>query len=760
MVLIFLILSNWVTLQSDNSKDVLCNVLVNNYENTRLEFTIPGFYLDTVIIDNKNYSRVNMYGDVDYMMKGYPRLPRIARSVIIPDDKEMKLRIITEEIKRIDILPVMPSKGNIPRNISPSLVAYEFSNFYLSGDIFPAEVVTLSKPFIMRDFRGISVYVNPLRYDAKNEQLIILKKLVVEVYPEGISLSNIKERSGRRPISASVKNVYKEFFVNYKEEKLRYEMLEENVGRMLVICADPYVTEMDSLLVWKRRKGIQTDLYSLSEVGSDVASIRNFIRRQYNSLGVTFCLLVGDGDELPSPDGTVGLAVGKDADPLYAYTEGNDYYPDLFIGRFSSNGGDPINIRNQVMRSIEYERNPHGEDWYQRGLMIASDEADDYDTIMDKQRCEWLKDTLLYNVSPYFTYASIDSSYDPWGTRSIIANVIDSGVSMINYIGHGNMYGWGSGGGFSISNIANLANYSVLPHVISVGCQIGNFNYGTCFSEAALTAGTPENPTGFIVTLAPTISQTWIPPCIGQEGAVNLLAHYQANTAGGVYFNGLCYMIERCGGDTSHVGVEIAQTWHIFGDPSIQLRTDIPRNFRVNKFLNQFFDSLVCEINVYEEDYLNPVEDALVAFCNGEDSLITSGYTDESGNYQARINPSLYDNNECFYVTVTGFNYKPLMDSINIGDFIIPPDFYAFDVAKLINGGFLEIEYVVPQEMNVEFIIFDALGRRIISEESEVSSAGNFRKEFNLQTLSSGVYFLIMEAGDENLTPKKFILIR
>jgi hypothetical protein len=761
MVLIFLILSNWVTLQSSSSRNIQCDISGNNYENTRLEFAIPGFYLDTVIIDNKGYSRINMPGAVDYMTKGFPQLPRITKSIIIPDDRDVKLRIISEEVERINVLPVVPSKGNISREVSPSSVAYKFNDFYSSEDIFPSAVVTISEPFIIRDFRGISVYINPVRYDAGNQQLIVLKRLVVEVYSEGISLSDIKEKAKKRFVSPAVENLYKEFFVNYRREKLRYEMLEEDAGRMIVICADQYVSEMDSFLVWKRRKGIQTDLYSLSDVGNDTSSIRNFIKNQYDSLGITFCLLVGDGYELPTPDGTIGMAVGNSADHIYAYTDGEDFYPDIFIGRFSSAGGEAINIRNQVMRSINYEKNPQmGGDWYRRGLMVASDESDDYDSIMDKQRCEWLKDTLLYNISPYFTYTSIDSSYDPWGTRSIVTNAIDSGVSIINYIGHGYVNGWQSGGGLSINSIANLTNYGMLPHVISVGCRVGDFENYDCFSEAAMTAGTPENPTGFIVTLAPSINQTWVPPCIGQEGAVNLLAHYQANTAGGVYFNGLCYMIEQYGGDTVKYGVEIAQTWNIFGDPSLQLRTDIPRNLEIDKLVNQYFDSLVVEIDVYEEDLLTPVEDALVALCKVEDSLIASGYTDESGNYQCKLDPYDYDMDEYLYITVTGFNYKPRMDSINIGDFIIPPDFYAYDVSKLINGNFLEVKYIVPQEMNVEFIIFDALGRSVTSEESEASRGGSFTKVMDLQNLSSGVYFLMMEAGDEIMTPKKFILIR
>jgi len=675
MILILLTLSSWVSLQSNTEESIRCDVSGNGYENTRIEFTIPGFYLDTVTINGKSYSRVNIPGVTNYMKKGYPQLPRIAKSIIIPDEKEIKLRIVREEVERVKVPPVMPSKGNILRSVSPSSVPYAFSDFYYSTDVFPAEVASLSEPFIIRDFRGITVYVNPIRYDAQDGELVILRELIVEIYSEGFSLSNAKNRLVKRSISPSFENLYKDFFINYSERKLRYDMLGEDGGRMIIICADQYVTEMDSFLVWKRRKGIPTDLYSLSVVGSDTASIRNFIKEQYDGLGVTFCLLVGDGDELPPPVGNVGRAFGRDADPVYAYTDGDDHYPDLFIGRFSSNGGEADNIRNQVMRSIKYERNPEeGGDWYHRGLMVASDESDDEDSIMDKERCEWLKDTLIDNVSPYFTYTAIDSSYDPWGTASIISSAINSGVSVINYIGHGYVYGWQSGGGFSVSNIANLTNYSMLPHVISVGCRVGDFKGRNCFSEAALTAGTVEDPTGFIVTLGPTIDQTWVPPCVGQEGVVNLLAHYKANTAGGIYFNGLCYMIEQCGGDTSDDGVEIAQTWHIFGDPSIQFRTDIPRNFKVNKVLANFLDSLVCEVNVYEEDSITPVENAMVSFCSKECSLIASGYTNSAGSYKFTLDSNNFMQDEYVYLTVTDFNYKPYLDSTTLMSIVFSPE--------------------------------------------------------------------------------------
>jgi hypothetical protein len=193
-----------------------------------------------------------------------------------------------------------------------------------------------------------------------------------------------------------------------------------------------------------------------------------------------------------------------------------------------------------------------------------------------QQRCTWLADSLLL-----YYYTSVDSSYDPWGSSTTIKNRIEAGTSIINYIGHGSTTGWGNGGGFSISDINSLNNPWMLPFVLSVACVVGNFNGSDCYCEASVTAGTVSDPDGFLVHWGSTINQSWVPPCIGQEGAVNLLTHDRKNTAGGIMFNGACYMIEYYGATNSE-GIEMAQTWHIFGDASVQLRTDTPASMTVN----------------------------------------------------------------------------------------------------------------------------------------------------------------------------------
>ncbi|MEO0292636.1 MAG: C25 family cysteine peptidase [candidate division WOR-3 bacterium] len=748
MVLIILLIGKWLTLNGEFQH----SIIEDNSERIKVEVSFSGFFLDTIVINGKSYSKIIMPGAFNYLQKGYPSTPRIAKSFIVPTDKkEINFRIIDKDFINIKAPPIIPSKGNIYRSISPSSIPYYFSDFYSSKDTFPSSWVYLSKPFFMRDFKGITVYINPIRYNREKEEILALKKITIELYFEGeIEVSRFSEE---KIFLKTMENIYKNFFINFSEKKLRYKIIEEAPGRMIILTPQKYLSELDSFVTWKRRKGIPTEVYLLEEIGNDVSSIKNFIKKQYDSLGITFCLLVGDGDELPPPKGTIGLSENKDADPTYAYVKGNDYYPEFFVGRFSSNGGSNLNIRKQVMRSIKYERNPEeGADWYHKGLGIASNDYDPVDSILDKKRCNWLKDTLLYNIPPYFTYTSIDSSYDPWGTSSKIASVINSGVSIINYIGHGSVNGWASGGGFSISNINSLRNYWKLPHVISVACYTGDFNGKTCFSEAALTSGTIENPTGFIVILAPTIEQSWIPPCIGQEGAINLLAHYKANTAGGVYFNGLCYMIEQCG---DSIGGEIAETWHIFGDPSLQLRTDTPKKFKVT-FPDTIYLGLPDhDIKVYEENSLNPVRGALVSLYRKRDNLIKSTYTDSTG--KAIITFSQKDSisfTEKFYLTITHFNYKPYLDSV-WGSTPI----FSSKITSSITNGILEIEYRIQPWREIDFLIYDITGRNVIHKVEFDGSGESKTTKINLNNLPSGVYFLITKTNNTTLHSQKFILI-
>ena len=75
--------------------------------------------------------------------------------------------------------------------------------------------------------------------------------------------------------------------------------------------------------------------------------------------------------------------------------------------------------------------------------------------------------------------------YDGSGSVSTGVNIINNGVSIINYTGHGSISGWGNGAALSTSNVNSLTNNNLLPFVISVACNVGEFNStNECFAES------------------------------------------------------------------------------------------------------------------------------------------------------------------------------------------------------------------------------------------------------------------------------------
>jgi hypothetical protein len=400
-------------------------VLEDRGSSVTVEFELQGYTLDEVLVDGVRYTRVSLPGEVTYLEAGFPELPTISRNIAIPGDARMDYRIVEIEYESRMVETVLPSKGNLYRNVDPADIPYSFNVVYGEDGYWPAEEIELSEPFIIRDFRGLSIRFNPFQYNPVSGELRMVKRVVVEVYGVGPGKVNVLP-PGDRVINREFISIYDHLFLNSPMD--RYPVISEYAGRMVIICADSYMSNMSEFVSWKLQKGIETKIVTVSSIGNNQTAIKNYIQTEYNAGDLVWVLLVGDGNQVVPATGTVGAASGADADPVYAYTSGGDYYPDIFVCRFSSRG-NATNIDKQVSRSIYYEKTPQtGADWYHVGLGVASDQG----SPSDKVRCNWLRDSLLA-----FTYTSVDSSYDPWGTSSIIKSKIEGGTSIINYIGHG-----------------------------------------------------------------------------------------------------------------------------------------------------------------------------------------------------------------------------------------------------------------------------------------------------------------------------------
>lgn len=619
------------------------NILNEKGSSITLKFELGEYRINNIMVDGKEYSEITFNNGIPMLDEGFPDLPHISKSIIIPDDSKMDLRIIQMETETLIIPSVIPSKGNLKRNVNPDTIPYKFDKIYSKDKFFPDNFFEISKEFILRDFRGITLRIHPFRYNNSKKELLVLKEAIIEIYEEGKGGENVLKRRDYN-ITREFTEIYENFFLNYSNYRQKFPFLNETPGKMLIITADAYYDNFKDFVEWKMKKGIDVEICSVSTIGNTSANIKAKIQNKYNTEGVTWVLLVGEANLIATTSSTYD----ETCDPVYGYLAGSDNYPDAFISRFS--GSSETNIDKQILRTLSYERNPpmgSSWDWYHKGLLTASNEG----SPADSTRANWLKDTLLG-----YTYTEMTKVYEPWGTDAMITNALNNGRSILNHIGHGSTTGFGTNTAFffDITDVNNLDNVNMLPFLYLCACLSGDFDaVETCCAESWMWAGTTDSPKGAIGVYAASVNQSWVPPTVSQNYAMGLLKRENAMTIGGLCFNGSMYMFEQTG------DLEMLETWHIFGDASIDLRTDVPDTMIVEHEENIVPINTDFTVNVKKKDGITPLSNATVCLYLPKQTpkIHSVGFTDENGNVTFNITPA--NIGDTLWVTVTKHNYRP-----------------------------------------------------------------------------------------------------
>ncbi len=635
-------------------ENITINVTTND-DKIVINYKIQNFIETPIEIDGIDYIRISLDGESNILLNGVPDIPNICRSIIIPDTAEMDVIVTSSTYEEYSNVLIAPSKGNLLRTVNPDDIPFEFGNVYTIDSFYPGKIAELDEPYILRDFRGQVVKIYPIQYNPVKKIMRFYKDITVEVFPVGTDTRNIINREGwPLKVEINFNQLYKNHFINYGLLN-RYTPVEEQ-GNMLIITYDAFWDSMIPFYEWKIIKGIPTEMVKVSTIG-DANAIKTYIANYYNTYGLTFVLLVGDAAQVPPY-----YLGGAPSDPSNTYVVGNDHYPDLFIGRFSAENIDQVNT--QVERSVEYEKNPQiGADWYKKGVGIASAQGPGDDGEMDYQHVRNIR-TLLLD----YTYILVDELYDgsqggddaPGNpTTTMVADAINNGRSIINYCGHGSPTSWGTSG-FGNSNVATLVNDNMLPFVHSVACNNGEFDSYTCFAEAWLRATNNGEPTGAIGAFMSSVSQSWDPPMEGQDELNLILVEtYPDNkktTLGGLTANGCMSMNDKYGSS----GTSETDYWTLFGDPSLQIRTDTPEDMTVDHDEIISIGSETFELEVVG------LENALCAISNSNE-LLGYGYSDEDGIAVINFFEPLEFTEEAILV-VTAYNKIPYITPIQTGN--------------------------------------------------------------------------------------------
>ncbi len=248
-------------------------------------------------------------------------------------------RIVFSQFKEFKNVLVAPFKGNLLGTTDPSTINYEYGKYYIPDSFYPNEVSSYRDPYIVRDFRGQTLLVQPMQYNPITKTLRVYYDITLEVFESGTSTKNILNTESAK-VQTPFHNIYKRHFINYSDNE-RYTPVEEE-GNMLIISYADFMDEMQPLIDWKIMSGTPVEIVDVATIGGS-SDIKQYIANYYNDNGLTYVLLIGDSQQIPSR--VVG---GNDSDTDYSYVAGTDHYPDLFIGRFSAE--TEAHVNTQVTR--------------------------------------------------------------------------------------------------------------------------------------------------------------------------------------------------------------------------------------------------------------------------------------------------------------------------------------------------------------------------------------------------------------------------
>ncbi|HYG52604.1 MAG TPA: C25 family cysteine peptidase, partial [Flavobacteriales bacterium] len=360
-------------------------------------------------------------------------------------------------------------------------------------------------------------------------------------------------------------------------------------GSMLIIVpSSSYTSAIQPLADWKEQRGIETEIVTTSTTGTSQSAIASYISSYYSTHpNLMFVLLVGDHEQLTAFNAGSSGWETKWSDSKYGMITGSDWYPEVLVGRLPAK--TTTQCTDMVNKTLEYEKTPLSGTWYTNSIGIGSDEGAG---IGDEGQADWEHMRAIRTELMTFGYTTVhefydgshggaDASGDP--NNTMVASAVNSGASLFMYCGHGSATTCVTSN-YSTTDIAAATNYGMYPFVISVACNNGTFPGGECLTEEFLRAKNTGGNTGAIGACGSSILMAWAEPMETEDEISKILTGVASGgnlkyTLGGLFYNGQYSMLEDYPTTT---GREVMETWIMFGDPSVMMRSKVPSSLSVS----------------------------------------------------------------------------------------------------------------------------------------------------------------------------------
>jgi len=417
-------------------------------------------------------------------------------------------------------------------------------------------------------------------------------------------------------------------------------------GSYVVISAPEYASAAATLAAWKRRKGFPTAVALTSEIGTANSAIKAWLQDAYDTWPdpPAYVVLLGDIDDIP------GWSIAQNlTDQPYACLDGDDWLPDLCLGRLSVENA--YQAETVVAKTVGYERSPDLADpgWFTRSLMVAAN----YPAVTPVGTIMWCGrqlEKLHFDPAAAVLYDPYEFPPNPdhrvWDGGELITGYLEAGVSIVAYRGWAyGVFGW-QPPEFTTTDIPGVENGAKLPVVLSFVCDTANFSHEeACMGEVFLRQGTPTTPKGAVAFIGNTEfwSHTRFNDALALAFFERVIDPGITDLGGWILAGKLRLMdyfpLEMEVANETEESVEFYfNIYNLLGDPELGFWKQTPTALTVSHPAALAAGANLLELSVREADGSTPLAGARVGVVQGE-TLLGCDFSDADGVARVALSP-------------------------------------------------------------------------------------------------------------------------
>ncbi len=597
--------------QQRNNATIDARILYQSPTEFVAEYALNGtVQMNTIEHNNVTYSVPFISGTGYTQFIGRPALP--AFSILLADYSETSeirfVSIQSDTIKNINIYPWIGIAVDLVGVPSPEFIIDE--DFYTHGTAWPEQQAQIVTTQLFKEQKVSMIRICPFTFNPHEKTLVIHRVFRIEFTGDGLFAG--KANSYLQPVLMNTL-INKETYELYSAERT-----PDDAMQYLIITSSDYINAAQTIAEWREQTGYETEILSQT-LWTSSQIYQAILERYHSSNPVEYVLLLGDHNKIPGIQYISNIGLFP-TDRMYANMDGgDDYFPDLAIGRISVT--NPQQAISVVEKIVNYEKNPVTlSSFYNTALAAAYFQDDNGDDYADRRFAQTAEEILQYltlsigkSVSRVFYTESTttplywnDGYYSggepvptylrkptfPWdGDANDIRNQINSGTFFVYHRDHGYETGWGDPA-YNNTNVAALTNGDKLPVVSSVNCQTGKFLVSECFSEAFLRHAN-GGAVGVFAHAEVSYSGYNDALSMGLVDAIFAVPGLTPNFTGSAHIPGTVTshgQILKMGDAISQANLSMTQTWgdpwgleeyqfnlfHYFGDPAMRIFTEEP----------------------------------------------------------------------------------------------------------------------------------------------------------------------------------------